>query len=287
MDNSSYLEAYLEMVDLRNLADHTRRSYKTYISAYLAYLEKQGLSPEDAGWKEIRAYLLYIKKERNLSDRTINAATSQIRFFTEYVLRREWDERQVPMRKYDVYLPFVPSRDMVCEFINSIESLKDRTIITLMYSCGLRVSEVCALKYEDVSRKEHLLHIRHSKNRTDRYVPLSDTALNMLTRYWFEYGRPENVLFPRPSDPDHPIYNQYVQILIARQEEKTGWPHRLTPHSFRHAFATHVYEQTKDLLLVQKILGHKSIASTSIYVHLAEVKQFPFANPLDEMEVSV
>ena len=110
MDN--YLIHYREMISLRGLTDHTILSYSTYIRAYLDYLSNiLGKQPEDVSWHELRDFIRWLQDTRGLSDRTVNACISQLRFFTIYVLHKPWDETQLPMRRFDQYLPYVPSQE--------------------------------------------------------------------------------------------------------------------------------------------------------------------------------
>ena len=123
MDN--YLNSFREMISLRGLTDHTLKSYCTYIRAYLDYLSRfLHKAPEDVSWDELRGYIRWLKKSRGLSDRTINCAISQLRFFTLYVLHRPWDETQLPMRKFDEYLPYVPSKQDTWTFISAMPSFQ-------------------------------------------------------------------------------------------------------------------------------------------------------------------
>ncbi len=117
---------------------------------------------------------------RGLTDRTINCAISQLRFFTLYVLHKPWDDTQLPMRRFDEYLPFVPSKQEVSILIDSMPDLKQKAMVALMYSSGLRIGEVCHHRYEDIQRKNMRIHIRHGKNRSDRYAILSKRALDVL-----------------------------------------------------------------------------------------------------------
>ena len=282
MDN--YLDTFRAMISLRGLADHTLKNYCTYIRAYLDYLtDILHKSPEDVSWDDLREYIRWLQKSRSLSNRTINCAISQLRFFTLYVLHKPWDDTQLPMRKFDEYLPFVPSKQETWQFISSIPDLKQRTMVTLMYSSGLRIGEVCSLRYEDVDRKNMRLHITHGKNRHDRYAILSKAALDLLTEYWFAYGRPRGFLFPKQSGEDRPIDTFYLSRHIHAHEDRLGWEHRLTCHSFRHAFGTHLYENGTDLLTIKHLMGHKSLNSTLIYIHLASYNTRHFSSPFDSL----
>lgn len=282
MDN--YLNSFREMISLRGLTDHTLKSYCTYIRAYLDYLTNiLHKSPEDVSWNELRDYIRWLQKSRDLSDRTINGAISQLRFFTLYVLHKPWDDTQLPMRRFDEYLPFVPSKEETWQFISSMPDLKPKTMVTLMYSSGLRIGEVCRLRYEDVDRKNMRLHITHSKSRNDRYAILSKAALDLLTQYWFECGRPMGYLFPKQSGEDRPIDTFFLSRHIHAHEDRLGWERRLTCHSFRHAFGTHLYENGTDLLTLKALMGHKSLYSTTIYVHLSGNAIRQTVSPFDRM----
>ena len=279
-----YLKSFREMLSLRGLTDHTVRSYSTYIRAYLDYLDRFLLkSPQDVSWEELRSYIRWLQKSRRLSDRTINCAISQLRFFTLYVLHKPWDSTQLPLRRFDEYLPFVPSQEETFLFISTIPDLKQKAMVALLYSSGLRIGEVCSLRYEDIERKNMRIHITHGKNRSDRYAILSKAALDILTQYWFAYGKPMGYLFPKQNGQDKPIDTFFLSRHIHAHEKRLGWPRRLTCHSFRHAFGTHLYENGTDLLTIKALMGHKSLCSTTIYVHLASNGTGNAVSPFDRM----
>lgn len=283
---NDYFTTYREMISLRGLADRTIISYSTYIRAYLHYLSTVLFKlPEDVSWAELRDYIRWLQKERSLSDRTMNHCISQLRFFTLYVLHKQWDDTQLPMRRFDTYLPYVPTKEMVWTFLSTLPDLKQRTMLTLLYSSGLRIGEVCHLRYEDIDRKNMRIHITHSKSRSDRYAILSQTALTLLTEYWFAYNKPTEWLFPKQyrNDSSKPIDTFYLSRHIHEHERRLGWDEKLTCHSFRHAFGTHLYENGTDLLTIKALLGHKSLNSTTIYVHLADHAIHHAMSPLDQL----
>lgn len=201
-----------------------------------------------------------------------------------YVLHKPWNPYQLPMRKFDSYLPFVPTKEEVNTFISTLPDLKQKTMVALMYSSGLRIGEVCHLRYKDIDRKSMRIHISHGKNRSDRYAILSKSALNILTDYWFSYNKPMNWLFPKQfKDSDKPIDTFFLSRHIYAHEERLGWEHRLSCHSFRHAFGTHLYENGADLLTIKALLGHKALTSTAIYVQLAIGGAGNAISPFDDM----
>ncbi|MDY3766736.1 MAG: tyrosine-type recombinase/integrase [Lachnospiraceae bacterium] len=285
MDN--YLNSFREMLSLRGLTDHTMISYSTYISAYLQYLsDRIQVSPEELSWQKLREFLFWIQKTRGLSDRTINACISQLRFFTRYVLHKPWDPYQIPFRKFDSYTPFIPSRQEMQIFLASISDLKLKTLLCLMFSAGLRIGEVCHLKCSDIEHSRNRIHIRASKNRSDRYAQLSENAWKLILQYWYSLpapDRPQDWLFPQKRDHSKPIDHQRVSAFIRSHEKELGWKHRFTCHTFRHAFATYHYEDGTDLLTLKALLGHRSISSTVIYVHMSAPALSAAQSPFDKM----
>lgn len=277
-----YLKRYRKMISLRGLTDHTVKSYSTYISAFLCFVENTlHKFPSQVSWNDMRRFIDTLQKERRLSDRTVNAAISQLRFFTIYVLHKPWDSSQLPLRRFDSSLPYVPSKEETLAFISSLPDLKQKAMVSLLYSAGLRVGEVCQLKYSDVDRKKMRIHISHGKNRSDRYAILSVNTLAILTDYWFAYNKPTDWLFPKQRDRSKPIDTYYIMRNMKLHEERLGWEHRITCHSFRHAFGTHLYENGTDLLTIKTLLGHKSLNSTLIYIHLASYDSHGIKSPFD------
>ena len=275
------------MFSLRGLTDHTITSYSTYISAYLLYLsEIRGCSPEEASWQDLRDFISWLQKSRGLSDRTVNACISQLRFFTLYILHRPWDPYQLPFRKFDSYVPFIPSRQEMKTFLSTITDPKFKALLCLMFSAGLRIGEVRHLKCSDIEHSKGRIFIRAAKNRSSRYAQLSEQAWKLLLLYWYSIPagqRPRDWLFPQQRDPSKPIDHQRVPDFIRSHEKELGWDHRFTCHTFRHAFATYHYEDGTDLLTLKALMGHKSISSTAIYIHLSSRAFSSSPSPFDRM----
>lgn len=282
-----YFNSYREMISLRGLTDHTITSYATYIRAYLDYLsDVLNKQPEDVSWDELRSFIKWLQLTRHLSDRTMNAVISQLRFFTIYVLHLPWDSSQLPKRKFDSYLPYIPSQKDTWTFISTIPDKKARAFITLMYSAGLRVGEVRHLKCADIEHSKNRILIRHSKNRSSRYAILSNIAWNTILEYWYSFPvkeRPRDWLFTQTRHKDRPIDHQRIPDFLKKHEQSLGWEHRISCHTFRHAFGTHLYENGTDLLTIKELLGHKSLESTMIYVHLASNGTRNATSPLDRL----
>jgi integrase/recombinase XerD len=272
------LDTYL---DLRDLALSTKSSYRSHLKSYLTWIsETLAVSPEDVTYENIRSYILYLKNVRKLENHTINAHNSLIQFFRLYILKQEWNKYEVPRMKYNTPLPLVLSKEESLTFIETIPNLKQKAFISLLYSSGLRISEVCHLRVEDIKSDDQQIFIRCSKNRADRYASLSPLALAILRDYWKTHGRPRGWLFPGQK-PDSCVTTVTASLYVKNHLKKLGWTHPITSHTFRHSFATHHYEQGTDLLTIQKLLGHRSINSTIIYVHLAKKDLVTVISPFD------
>ena len=282
-----YLKTFQDMITLRGLTEGTVRSYSIYLSAYLDYLaDHLHVQPPQATYPQMREFITWIQQQRGLSDRTVNSIIAQLRFFTIFVLHQSWDPSQLPRRKFDQYMPFIPSREEVAAIINAIDDLQAKVMVILMYSAGLRVSEVCNLRYEDISRAKQHIYISKAKNRSDRFAMLAPVALDALTHYWRVYGKPMEFLFRTRKDPAKHVTPAFVRSHIRAAEQKIGWQHRFCCHTFRHAFATHFYEDTGDLLTLKALLGHRSLRSTVIYVSLSGESLKKYPSPIQSLEVS-
>ncbi|HBY72238.1 MAG TPA: recombinase XerD [Lachnospiraceae bacterium] len=281
-----YFSVFIQMLQAKGLTDNTIRSYKTYIKPYLEYLSSVAVAPENASWQAMRDYLSWIRLERNLSDRTINMIISYLQFFHMYVLHKPWDRTQIPFRKFNVYLPFVPSRKEVLTFISSLEDPKARLAVSILYATGLRLDELCHLKCKDIISSSKKIHVSDSKNHQDRFVPMPDMIWQMILSYYHGLPvemKPDTWLFTQQRSTCHPMDKQWLQKFILEHRSALGMSDKLTSHSFRHAYATHSYENGMDLLTLKTFLGHKSLNSTAIYVHLAASSLSKTVNPFEQI----
>jgi site-specific recombinase XerD len=257
------------MVMLRNLTDRTLATYSSYLRNYLDYVSGLLLKqPEDVTWDDLRDYVIHLRWARKLSPRTINGHIAQLKFFYLYVLNKPWDSYQIPYLKFDKYVPEVLTQREVMEFIDSIEDLKQKAIISLMYSSGLRVSEVCKLEYKDISREIMTITIREAKNRVGSIAILSNNALKILTEYWMAYDKPKGWLFPGVRGDSH-ITPETVRNNIKRHLLNLGWSKKISSHCFRRAFGTHLFQNKVDIFTIKHLMRHKSLSSTAAYVYLS------------------
>src|SRR5690554_3667836 len=189
-DVKPYVKKFNDFLVLRDLTYNTIKSYNSMLHSYLTWVASYKKTPEAISFDEIRAYILFLKQSRALSNRTINAHISQLRFFHLYVLRSRWDQYEVPYMKFNTKLPDILTLNEVDTFIETMPNLKHKACVALLYSSGIRVSELRHLRYEDICRQDLRVYIRPSKSRSDRYAILSERALAILTEYWFSFGKP-------------------------------------------------------------------------------------------------
>ncbi len=282
-DRDLYLSRFVSMIRLRNLAGHTVKSYCSYLNPYLDYCEQIRTVPECMSWDQIRDFLAWFQSSRGIRDRTMNSVIAQIQFFHLFVLHLPWNRYEIPYRKYDLYLPFVPSMEDMEAFISSISSPKFLAVCAILYSSGIRAGELCHIKTEHLDRKNLRLYIPPSKNRSDRYAILSIRAFACLDAYWRSCRvKPQNGwLFSCDTDPSRPLYPGWINQRIRDHEAALGLPHRMTCHTFRHALGSHLYELGTDLMDIREVLGHRSLSSTEVYIHTAHNRATRIQNPFD------
>ncbi len=271
--NTAYLKRHIDILSFRDLSQHTIDTYTSYMTQFIDWTESEfpGKQIPELSVDELRSYFLHLKNIRCLNPRTINVHIAQLRDFYQYVLRVNWDRYQLPFMKYDTSLPKVPSKNEVNALIDSIENPKHKAERALLYSSGIRVSELVRLKCCDIHRKEGLIYISVSKNRCDRYAVLSKKAFYLLAMYihlCYCEAKPDDWLFPGSREGTH-INTQTVRNIFNRQVEVLGLADKgYVLHSLRHAFGLHLYERTHDLILVKEAMGHKSVTSSEVYVAL-------------------
>ena len=256
-------------------ADNTIATYKTYAVPFMEYcFETLGIHPKQATEKDVRSFLTCIQDERDLGDRTVNNAISSIRFLFNAVLDLPWNRYKVPFLTFDEYVPFVPTKGEMESFLSSIPNLKRKAMLVTMYATGLRVSEVCRLRFGDIEKSKERVHVSPSKRRKERYVGMPDKCLDIITQYGMSIPpetrrtlTADSWLFPQQKSWDSPIYTNFIICHIRNTEEALGWEHRFTSHTFRRAYATHNFlDGNMSMEEIQYALGHDRISTTRQYV---------------------
>lgn len=284
-NRNSYIQKFSDMLSLRDLAESTVKNYTSYLNQYLDFIDDSlgGKLPEDVTWEEVRSYIRYLKDIRKLNNRSINPHIAQLVFFFKYVLHRDWDRYQVPFLRYDEYLPAVPTKAEMEQIIYSMDCNKYQCIITLMYSAGLRISEVLRLRYKDISFARMQIHVAKTKNRAERKAILAQKAKNRIYWHWVAEGKPDmdEYLFPGQKPGKH-LSDQSVRNKMKEHLISIGMGDRgFTPHSCRHCFGLTLYEAGADLLAIRDAMGHKSIDSTTVYASMGIGSDHGLKSPLD------
>jgi integrase/recombinase XerD len=266
----------LQDMEIRNLAHNTQLSYLQQVSSFAKYFQR---SPELLGPEDIRAYQVHITTERKLAPGSLSIIASALRFLYKVTLKRDWVDTEIPRPKTPVKLPVILSREEVAHFLESIASLKHRTILTTAYAAGLRISEATRLKITDIDSQRMMLRIEQGKGQKDRYVMLSPLLLETLRVYW-KATRPEKWLFPGDI-AGRPITKDAVEQACQKAHRVSGIKKPITPHSLRHGFATHLLESGTDVRKIQLLMGHRSLATTARYLKLATTTVCATTSPFD------
>jgi len=266
----------LEDMGIRNLSANTQLSYLQQVSSYAKHFHR---SPEGLGPDDIRAYQVHLTTDRKLSAASIGIATSALRFLYKVTLKQNWAPDEIPTPKKPFKLPVVLSPEEVMHFLDCIDSTKHKTILMTTYAAGLRVSEAIHLKVTDIDSQRMVLRVDQGKGNKDRYVMLSPRLLEALRAYW-KLERPDSWLFPG-NIPGKPITRDAVGQACQKAHRATGITKPITPHSLRHAFATHLLESGTDVRRIQLLLGHRSLTTTSRYLKIATSTVCATVSPFD------
>jgi site-specific recombinase XerD len=270
----------LEDMRLRHFSPHTQESYLLQITQFARYFAK---SPEVLGPAEIRTYQLYQATEKKLAPRSIQITASALRFLYKVTLKKPWVIEDLPTPRKPQTLPVVLSQEEVTHFLESVHTLKQRTILTVCYAAGLRIAEVTHLKITDIDSQRMVIRVDQGKGRKDRYVMLSPALLALLRTYW-KAERPRDWLFPGKL-PGQPITTDAVQFACKQALRRTGLKKAISPHSLRHTFATHLLEAGTDVRTIQLLLGHRSLSTTARYLKVATSTVCATASPFDLLPV--
>lgn len=264
------------------LRGYSRGTIKVYLQHVARFVRYFGKSPRVLDREEIYEYLLYLTEKRKVSTAYRDQAVSALKFLYGRVLGRPFVAEALPRPKKEHKLPPVLSAGEVSRILGSVRNIKHLSILMLMYSAGLRVGEVVKLRVTDIDSDRRMIHIRGAKGKKDRYSVLSGVALNVLRMYWRLY-KPRDWLFPGGRSGRH-LRVRTVQKIVEQAAERAGITKRVSSHTLRHSFATHLLEGGTDLRYIQELLGHKSSKTTEVYTHVARRDIARITSPLDSLQ---
>lgn len=268
----------IDDMQIRNFAIGTQEAY---IRAIANFAKHFGCSPERLGPEEIRAYQVHLIEEKQVGWGTFNTAVSALRFFYHTTLAKDWRIDLIPYPHRERKLPVVLSMEEVQRFFSAIPSLRQRAMLVTAYAAGLRVSEVAHLKVADIDGQRMVIRVDQGKGHKDRYVMLSPRLLDLLRTYW-KAAHPKTWLFPG-HDGESPISRRGITWMCQQARLRAGLGKKATVRALRHSFATHLLENGTDVRTIQLLMGHASLRTTALYLHVASNKINSTPSPLDAL----
>jgi site-specific recombinase XerD len=256
----------------------TQKTYLREAENLASYFNR---SPAELGEDELKEYMLYMMKERNLSEGTFRFYVAALKFLYRTTLKREWVIEKIRHPRRKTKLPLVLDLSEVESLFSVTKNLKHKAILMITYSSGLRVSESARLKMTDIDSKRMTVRINQGKGGKDRYSILSRTALDHLRQYCSKY-HPDEWLFEGAKRDEH-ITTHSIQLMFYAAKKRAGITKPASVHTLRHSFATHLIEAGTSLHHVQLLLGHRSPTTTTVYLHVSRLNLSQVTSPLDKI----
>ncbi len=274
------LASYEQKIILKGYSQNTLKNYSSNFKLFLA--AHQGVVVDDLGKTEIEAYLFKLKTEHNYSDRQQHGMVNAVKFYYEQVLGRERAKYALTRPKKSQTLPNVLSQEEVKRLLNVVVNIKHKSIITLMYAAGLRISEVTRLRLCDIHSDQGFIFIKGSKQKKDRHTVLSIKLLELLRVYFRKY-KPSYWLFEGADGGQYSTSS--INKIFRRMAQAAKISPWATPHTLRHSYATHLLQAGTNLRYIQASLGHGSSKTTEIYTHVLAVSNQTIKSPLDSLDL--
>ena len=281
MTKQEVLEKVKFHTELRGLSKNTREEYYTKAKMFQNYFDKPAT---ELNIENIQEYLHYLYTEKQLGTSSINTYNSGLRFLYNIALDMPINLYKIPCHKKKHRYPEILTKDEVKSLLNSCKNLRDKTMFTTMYGAGLRLSEVANLRISDIDSEKMQLLIRDGKGGKDRYAILSLSNLKLLREYWKVY-RPKDWLFKSLShhkSKEH-ISSRGIQDAFAVAKVNSGITKKITTHTLRHSFATHLLEAGVSIFYIKQLLGHADISTTCLYLHIVKISNLNVSSPLDSI----
>lgn len=271
----------IDDMTIRNLSPATQRSYLHAVAKFSRHF---GRAPDTLGLGEVRDFQVHLVA-KGVSWGALNQTVCALRFFYGVTLGEATVPERIPYARTPRKLPVILSADEVVRFLEAVSSLKSRAALTTAYAAGLRASEVAGLMIADIDSARGVIRVRHGKGAKDRDVMLSTQLLGILRAYW-RLARPQRFLFPG-RDENRPISPTVLHAACRSAVEAAGLSKRVTLHTLRHSFATHLLENGADIRVIQALLGHSNLSSTARYTHVAAHIIRATPSPLDRLTLEV
>jgi integrase/recombinase XerD len=271
----------IDDMTLRNLSPATQRSYLHAVTKFSRHF---GCSPDRLGLEDVRSFQVHLVAQ-GVSWPALNQTVCALRFFYGVTLDRAEIPERIVYARTPRKLPAILGADEVVRFLEAVPSLKTRVALTTAYAAGLRASEAVSLKVADIDSARMVLQVRHGKGAKDRTVMLSAALLAILRSYW-RLTRPNDWLFPGRG-PDKPMDVQVLHAACRSAAKAAGLTKKVSVHTLRHSFATHLLESGTDIRIIQVLLGHANLSTTARYTHVATSTIARTPSPLDRLDIAV
>ena len=268
-----------QFIEELEIQGYSKRTINNYVSNVAKAALHHNKSPLKFTEKDIREYLVHKITEQKIAAKTINLHIASLRTFYRIMDPSNEIMRKFTRMKPAKYLPEIISREEVKELLKATENIKHKTILTLLYSAGIRLEECINLRVSDIEFDRMMVRVNKGKGKKDRYTVLSKQAVPLIKEYLKKY-KPSNWLF-EGRDKKGPVTSRLVQWAIKRALKKTSITKNVSPHILRHSFASHLLESGMQLPLIQKLLGHSFLRTTLIYTHITPIMTQSIASPLD------
>lgn len=269
------------MIEDMRMRDFSEHSISAYVSAVYRLAKHYRRSPDKLNREEIRAFLVDLVEQKQASWSYYKQILAALRFLYRHVLRRGEVVEDIRGPRPQKRLPVVLSVQEVARFFKAMPSLKHRTILMLAYGAGLRIGEAVRVRISDIDRERKVLRVQQGKGKKDRYTILSPALVQILDRYCWA-AQPQDLLFTTRFK-DRPITDSTVQRACIQAQQDAEIDKRISPHTLRHSFATHLLEGGTDLRVIQALLGHASPKTTAIYTHVSTALIGRTISPLDTL----
>ena len=267
----------IEDMTVRKFALKTQNDYIRVVKNFTIFL---GRSPDTASNEDLRLFQLHLSENR-VGSPTINATISVLRFFFTVTLDRADAIKHLTFVPEPRKIPVVLSPEEVARFLEAAPGVKYKAAFSVAYGAGLRISEVAALKVSDIDSKRMMLRVDQGKGRKDRHAMLSPLLLELL-RDWWRIARPKAWLFPG-RDPVRPMSTRQLNRACHAAADMAKITKRVSPHTLRHSFATHLLEQNVDIRVIQVLLGHTKLETTALYTRIATNTIRAVMSPLERL----
>lgn len=262
------------------LGGYALATIREYLSAVKRLGEHFKRSPEKVSQKELRDYVEYLRTKRKYGPSMLKLQMAGIRYLFAVTLGKPEMVAWMSWPRQKTKLPTILSGTEIATLLAAMSNPMLRAVAMVMYGAGLRISEACALRVEDIDAKRGVLHVRKGKGNRERCAVLPETLLLSLRGYWAASRPPRPFLFPA-EDASKPIATDRVRKAVSAAVKSSGLSKRATPHSLRHAFATHLLEMGTDIRHIQALLGHASIRTTQRYAQVSSLRLAKTKTPLD------